>query len=108
MHQLTKDPSSVVSIAGKTASSPARMLSRVEVARYLDYCSEMLSLTSKVAVLFAQGFPEPTVTEAVSDIERICRRPVAEDLAEDQHPRGAGAGGWASAVRQCTDDMTDD
>ena len=71
MHQLTKDPSTVVSIAGKTASSPARMLSRVEVARYLDYCSEMLSLTSKVAVLFAQGFPEPTVTEAVSDIERI-------------------------------------
>jgi hypothetical protein len=71
MHQLTKDPSSVVSIAGKTASSPARTLSRMEVARYLDYCSEMLSLTSKVAVLFAQGFPEPTVTEAVSDIERI-------------------------------------
>jgi type VI protein secretion system component VasF len=71
MHQLTKDPSSVVSIAGKTASSPARTLSRIEVARYLDYCSEMLSLTSKVAVLFAQGFPEPTVTEAVSDIERI-------------------------------------
>jgi hypothetical protein len=71
MHQLTKDPSSVVSIAGKTASSPARTLTRVEVARYLDYCSEMLSLTSKVAVLFAQGFPEPTVTEAVSDIERI-------------------------------------
>ena len=71
MHQLTKDPGSVVSIAGKTASSPARTLSRIEVARYLDYCSEMLSLTSKVAVLFAQGFPEPTVTEAVSDIERI-------------------------------------
>ena len=71
MHQLTKDPSSVVSIAGKTPSSPARALSRFEVTRYLDYCSEMLSLTSKVAVLFAQGFPEPTVTEAVSDIERI-------------------------------------
>jgi len=71
MHQLTKDPSTTVSIAGKTASSPPRALSRAEVTRYLDYCSEMLSLTSKVAVLFAQGFPEPTVTEAVSDIERI-------------------------------------
>ena len=59
MHQLTKDPSAVVSIAGKTASSPARTLSRIEVTRYLDYCSEMLSLTSKVAVLFAQGFPDP-------------------------------------------------
>jgi hypothetical protein len=71
MHQLTKDPSTVVSIGGKTASSPARMLSRFELTRYLDYCSEMLSLTAKVAVLFAQGFPEPTVTDAVSDIERI-------------------------------------
>jgi hypothetical protein len=71
MHQLTKDPSAEVSIAGKTASSPARTLTRYELTRYLDYCSEMLSLTSKVAVLFAQSFPDETVTEAVSDIERI-------------------------------------
>ena len=71
MHQLTKDPSTSVVIGGKTASSPARTLTRFEVTRYLDYCSEMLSLTSKVAVLFAQSFPDPTVTEAVSDIERI-------------------------------------
>jgi hypothetical protein len=71
MHQLTKDPSAVVSIAGNTPSSPPRTLTRFEVTRYLDYCSEMLSLTAKVAVLFAQVFPDPTVTEAVSDIERI-------------------------------------
>src|SRR5882724_621028 len=71
MHQLTKDPSAVVSVGAGTASSPARTLSRFEVTRYLDYCSEMLSLTSKVAVLFAQGFPDPEITEAVSDIERI-------------------------------------
>jgi hypothetical protein len=71
MHQLTKDPSSLVSVAGKTPSSPARTLSRLEVARYLDYCSEMLSLTSKVAVLFAQGFPDAIIIEVVSDIERI-------------------------------------
>jgi hypothetical protein len=71
MHQLTKDPSAVVSVGGKTPSSPARTLSGFEVARYLDYCSEMLSLTSKVAVLYAQAFPDPVVTEAVSDIERI-------------------------------------
>jgi hypothetical protein len=71
MHQLTKDPSAEVSVAGKTASSPARTLSRFELTRYLDYCSEMLSLASKVAVLFAQCFPDADVTEAVSDIERI-------------------------------------
>ena len=71
MHQLTKDPSAVVSVGGKTPSSPARTLSPFEVTRYLDYCSEMLSLTSKVAVLYAQAFPDPVVTDAVSDIERI-------------------------------------
>jgi hypothetical protein len=71
MHQLTKDPSTVVSVGGKTPSSPARTLKPYELSRYLDYCSEMMSLTSKVAVLFAQSFPDPVVTEAVSDIERI-------------------------------------
>lgn len=71
MHQLTKDPSIAVTVAGKTQSSPIRVLSPFEVTRYLDYCSEMVSLTSKVAVLFAQSFPDPEVTEVVSDIERV-------------------------------------
>jgi len=71
MHQLTKDPSTVVSVGGNTPSSPARTLKPYELSRYLDYCSEMMSLTSKVAVLFAQSFPDPIVTDAVSDIERI-------------------------------------
>jgi hypothetical protein len=71
MHQLTKDPSGSVSIGGSTPSSPARTLTRFEIGRYLDYCSEMLSLTSKVAVLYAQSFPDTEVTDAVSDIERI-------------------------------------
>ena len=71
MHQLTKDPTAAVSIGGKTASSPARTLTPYELSRYLDYCSEMMSLTAKVAVLFAQSLPDPIVTEAVSDIERI-------------------------------------
>jgi hypothetical protein len=71
MHQLTKDPSASVVVGGNTPSSPARTLKPYELSRYLDYCSEMMSLTSKVAVLFAQCLPDPVVTEAVSDIERI-------------------------------------
>jgi len=71
LHQLTKDPSATVSVAGNTASSPARTLTNYELTRYLDYCSEMLSLTAKVAVLFAQVFPDATVTETVSDIEHV-------------------------------------
>jgi hypothetical protein len=59
MHQLTKDPSSAVSIGGKTLSSPARMLARHEVSRYLDYCSEMLSLTSKWRCCSRRASPTP-------------------------------------------------
>jgi hypothetical protein len=71
MHQLTKDPSTMVSIAGNTPSSPARTLTRFEVARYLDYCSEMVALAAKVAVIFGQVFPDRAVMETVSDLERI-------------------------------------
>jgi len=46
-------------------SSPTRSLSRFELTRYLDYCSEMLSLTSKLAALYAQNLPDPVVIDAV-------------------------------------------
>ncbi len=71
MHQLTKDPSADRDRRRQAASSPRACSRRFELTRYLDYCSEMVSLTSKVAVLFAQGFPDPTVTDVVSDIERV-------------------------------------
>ncbi len=70
MHQLTKDPGMKAHVTSPTASSPQRILSQPELVRYLDYCSEMLSLAAKVAVLYAQCFPDPVVTEAVNDLER--------------------------------------
>jgi hypothetical protein len=70
MHQLTKDPGMRVKVTSPTPSSPQRTLSQTELIRYLDYCSEMLSLTAKVAALYAQSFPDPIVTEAVNDLER--------------------------------------
>lgn len=70
MHQLTKDPSAETLTSRATASSPKRTLTAFELIRYLDYCSEMYSLTAKVAVLYAQSFPDPVITEAVSEIER--------------------------------------
>ena len=42
-----------------------------ELGRYLDYCSEMLSLTGKVAALYAQDLDDPVVVEAVNDIEML-------------------------------------
>jgi hypothetical protein len=70
MHQLTKDPSKFI-VGGNTPSSPPLLLNEFQMTRYLDYCSEMLSLTSKVAVVFGQKLDDPVVAEVVSDIERI-------------------------------------
>ena len=70
MHQLTKDPSKFI-VGGSTASSPPLTLNEFQMTRYLEYCTEMLSLTSKVAVLFGQNLDDSAVAEVVSDIERI-------------------------------------
>jgi hypothetical protein len=71
MHQLTKDPSAILTGVAKTASSPERAMNRYELARYLDYCSEMLSLTSKLAALYAQNLPDAVIIDAVNDIEEL-------------------------------------
>jgi hypothetical protein len=69
MHQLTKDPSKFI-VGGNTPSSPPLLLNEFQMTRYLDYCAEMLSLTSKVAVVFGQYLDDQAVAEVVSDIEQ--------------------------------------
>ncbi len=71
MHQLTKDPSILLKQAILTPSSPKRELSAFELARYLDYCSEMLSLTGKIAALYAQNFKDSVVLSAVNEVESL-------------------------------------
>lgn len=69
MHQLTKDPGVLDGPA--TAVSPKRTMSPYELTRYLDYCSELLSLTGKIAALYAQHLNERAVTEAASGLEQL-------------------------------------
>jgi hypothetical protein len=69
MHQLTKDPSMLAAV--HTSSSPDRTLTPFELVRYLDYCSEMLSLTAKLAALYAEKLSDPVVVDTVGDIERL-------------------------------------
>jgi len=69
MHQLTKDPEHILTPGMSTASSPERKLTRFELARYLNYCSELLSLSSKLAALHVQYLNDPIVLDAVNDIE---------------------------------------
>lgn len=72
MHQLTKDPGFFRQYTGATKSSPARKLTLPEMIRYFDYCSELLSLTSKIAALYIQRFNDGIVLSAVSDVETLC------------------------------------
>jgi hypothetical protein len=71
MHQLTKDPDRIAHPQDNTASSPERTMTVEQMGRYLDYCSEMLSLLGKVAALFPQRFDDTGVLEAASDIENL-------------------------------------
>jgi len=71
MHQLTKDPSRLLRPAKDTESSPKRGYTTVELGRYLDYCSEMLSLTSKIAALYAERFNDGVVLQAVDEVEAL-------------------------------------
>ena len=54
-----------------TASSPTSGLTRFQLSRYLDYCSELLALISKLAALHVQYLNDPVVLNAVNDIETL-------------------------------------
>lgn len=90
MHQLTKDPAHLLGQFTKTQSSPERTLTRPQLSRYLDYCSEMLALNAKVAALFAENMEDEVVLNAVNDLEvltqglagKIWQKIMILDLAE--------------------------
>lgn len=71
MHQLTKDPAHILGSFSETESSPERMLDEQELNRYLDYCSEILSLIAKIAALFAQNMEDPVIVNGVHDLELL-------------------------------------
>lgn len=71
MHQLTKDPETVTGGAARTASSPQRTMTRFELGRYLDYCSEMLSVLGKIAAIYGRRIQDPVVLEAVDGAEDL-------------------------------------
>jgi len=71
MHQLTKDPERLLDRYSSTSASPRESMTAFELNRYLDYCSELLSLTGKVAAVYVQWFDDPVVLEAVAEIEDL-------------------------------------
>ncbi|HEY3814202.1 MAG TPA: hypothetical protein VGL66_13335 [Caulobacteraceae bacterium] len=70
MHQLTKDPTVVLS-KQRTSSSPAREMTRFQLTRYLEYCAEMLALIGKLAALYSEYTRDPQIVGAVNDVENL-------------------------------------
>ncbi len=72
MHQLTKDPDRLTRVERRnTESSPPTVMDSFALERYLDYCSEMLSIVGKTAALYAQNLNDPVVLSAVNEIEQL-------------------------------------
>ena len=97
MHQLTKDPSMLGAV--HTSSSPDRGLTPFELMRYLDYCSEMLSLIGQTCRTLRReaersGSRRYGRRHRTADV-RSFRQDLAEDhdRAEPRRPRHAAAGG---------------
>jgi hypothetical protein len=71
LHQLTKDPERLSNAGPDTPSSPRRELTPFELTRYLDYCSEILSIISSIAAVYVHHFQDSQVIGAASDLEAL-------------------------------------
>ena len=71
MHQLTKDPEWVLDRGTESAVLPPRSMTAFQLSRYLDYCTEMLAITGKVAALYIQHFEDSVALQAVNEVESV-------------------------------------
>ena len=71
MHQLTKDPERLRTGFTPTPASVRFDLDADELAHYLDYCSELLSLVGKTAALCAEDSEDNVVLDTVSTVEGL-------------------------------------
>lgn len=71
MHQLTKDPERITGGAAADTTAVKRPQSPAELIRYLDYCTDLLALISKIAALYVQNFDDPVTLAAVNEVETL-------------------------------------
>ncbi len=71
MHQLTKDPEWILDRGTESGILPARSMTAFQLSRYLDYCTEMLAITGKIAALYIQRFDDSVALQAVNEVESV-------------------------------------
>lgn len=73
MHQVAKDPEGLLRRTPVVSEAPEQTTRTLfDLNRYLNYCSELLAITSKVAALYVQDFPDASAVAAVDQIESLC------------------------------------
>lgn len=68
MHQLTKDPNNVLEpgeVGDPRFNTPRHLI------RYLDFCTDLLSINSKLAALHVQYFQDNQVLNSVNEVETL-------------------------------------
>jgi hypothetical protein len=68
MHQLTKDPNYI--LAPGEIGDP-RFNAPEHLVRYLDFCTDLLSINSKLAALHVQYFQDNQVLNSVNEVETL-------------------------------------
>ncbi len=72
LHQLQKDPGLFTGDLDSAIGARKQLeLSASQVERYLDYCSEMLAVLSKVAALYVETCNDEIVIRAVDEVENL-------------------------------------
>ncbi len=71
MHQLTKDPAYLLQNGHDSHFSNKRKMSPEELTRYLDYCTELLAINSKLAALHVQHLQDSEVLKTVNEVEML-------------------------------------
>jgi hypothetical protein len=71
MHQLSKDPAGRRLPQPEITESPKGAMSPASLGRYLDYCTDLLSLTGKLSALLVQRFRDDAVLAEVNEIEGL-------------------------------------
>ena len=66
MHQLTKDPNNILE-----AEEDPRFRAPEHLVRYLDFCTDLLSINSKLAALHVQYLQDSQVLDSVNEVETL-------------------------------------
>lgn len=113
MHQVAKDPEGLIQ-RGPSVAEPREQTTKTlfDLNRYLNYCNELLAITSKIAALYVQRFPDGPTVSAVDQVESLCtglsnkiwqKIMILEEILDDQghaHRPAGHLGRWRSREQQ--------